>query len=86
MTPPLQKWRCPTKERGRKATFTISKYLEHDRIDGVGAVVHTKDGESYSLKKLADKLKITDKKLLDMKNLDIYDIAIMRRDFEDAFG
>lgn len=77
---------CISQFRGRKPTFTVSKYLENDRIDGAGTVAHTKDGDSFSLKRLADRLNVTQKDLLSRKWLDVYDIAIMRQRFKKAFG
>jgi HKD family nuclease len=77
---------CIRKLRGERPTFTMCKYLEHDRIGGVGTVAHIKDGAILSLKKLSDRLRITEKELLRTKHLDVYGIAITRRDFKDAFG
>jgi HKD family nuclease len=77
---------CISKLRGQKATFTTSRYLEHDRIPGVGMVACVEDGSSLPLARLAKHLKIEQKKLVRMKALDVYGIAILRRDFPGTFA
>src|SRR5262249_1420664 len=75
-----------SKGRGEKPTFTASRYIEHDGIGGVGNIAHVKDGEWLPLSRLAKNLKMNEKALLRMKNLDVYGIAIMRRDFPGTFA
>jgi HKD family nuclease len=70
-----------SKERGEKATFTASRYVEHDRIPGVGTIACVEDGDWLPLARLAKHLKIGERKLLRMRGLDVYGIAILRRDF-----
>jgi HKD family nuclease len=77
---------CISKLRGQKPTFTTSRYLEHDRIQGVGSVACIKDGESLPLVRLARNLKVEPKELVQMKGLDVYNIAILRRDFPGTFA
>jgi HKD family nuclease len=72
---------CITKLRGQKPTFTTSRYLEHDRSTGVGTVACVDDGDSLPLARLAKHFKVEAKDLVRMKGLDVYSIAILRRDF-----
>ncbi|MCS4542090.1 MAG: hypothetical protein HY929_07225, partial [Euryarchaeota archaeon] len=76
-----------TNIRGKKKTFIVSKFIEYDRIRGVGKIAHVKDGKEPSLTRLAKKLGIKEKELLRKgRKLDLYDIAILKRDFKDAFA
>src|SRR5262245_17249687 len=77
---------CITKLRGKRATFTTSRYVEHDRIPGVGTVACVKDGDDLSLARLAKHLKIGEMQLMRMKGLDVYCVAILRRDFSATLG
>ena len=70
----------------RQRTFTVSRYLEHDRVRGVGVVAHVRDGKDRSLAKLAERLGVSQGSLLTSKKLDIYGIAILRRGFSAAFA
>jgi HKD family nuclease len=72
---------CITKLRGQKATFTTCRYVEYDRIAGVGRVASVEDGDSLPLVRLAKHLKVEAKELVGMKGLDVYGVAILRRDF-----
>jgi HKD family nuclease len=77
---------CITKVGGEKATFTASRYVEHDRIAGVGTVACVEDGDSLALSRLVKHLKIRQKELVRMRGLDVYGIAILRRDFPKTFA
>jgi HKD family nuclease len=77
---------CISKFRGEKATFTTTRYVEHDRVAGVGMVACVVDGDGLPLARLAKHLKIDEKALAWMKALDVYGVAILRRDFPQTFG
>jgi HKD family nuclease len=72
--------------KGEKKSFNVSKFLEYDRIRSVGTVAHIKSGKDISISKLLKKLNVTEKTLRGSKKLDIYDIAILRKNFKDAFA
>jgi len=69
-----------------KKTFNVGRFLEYGRIPGVGTVAHVEHGKILPLKELAMKLGITEKKLLQAKKLDIYDIAILHKRFKETFA
>jgi HKD family nuclease len=71
---------------GRKRTFSVPKYLEHDRVPGVGMIAHVREGKFLPLAKLAARLGMSQGKLLDATRLDVYGIAILKRAFPKAFG
>jgi HKD family nuclease len=72
--------------RERRRTFTVPRYLEHDRVRGVGVIAHVRPGRSMPLERLAKKLELRQKTLVDSKRLDVYAIAILKRAFPKAFG
>jgi HKD family nuclease len=72
---------------GKEKCFSVTKYLEFDRVRGVGANAHVQGAkEEYPLEKLADKLAIKQRALLRKTKLDIYDIAILKKQFPEAFA
>lgn len=90
--PPLRRLKggdhflCITKRRGERIVFTACRYVEHDRVPGVGTVARVTDGDELPLARLVKSLRLSEKKLLKTRRLDVYGIAILRRDFPQAFG
>lgn len=47
-------------------------------------VARVEEGEKVPLSKLVKHLKISERRLTRMKRMDVYNVAILRRDFPDA--
>jgi HKD family nuclease len=77
---------CITKRRGERVVFTVCRYAEHDRVPGVGTVARVTDGDELPLSRLAKNLRLSEKELVKVRRLDVCGIAILRRDFPQAFG
>lgn len=79
-----------TNIKGKKNTFTISRYLAHDEIPGVGSIAHIKSGENLLLSKLEEKFNVFGIKKRDLlngtkKSLDSMEWMILEKLFKKAF-
>jgi len=70
----------------RKPKFAIQRYLEHDRIKGVGTVVHVTRGKFCPLSKLVAWTGKSQSALFGAKPLDVVGWAILRKRFPKLFA